>query len=207
VSFTTLATPVVEPGSIVPHSLKVKSINGSVVTLTAVIDRVPDSQTEYVIWRSTGVGYNSYRFSPTNTPKTYEFVDERAYPQSIVSYHLRVQRSDGGEIARTGEIPLGFTGSHESNPPPAPTGFVLKQYPGGSGYYIEYDQMVDDSGIVHHYGYAVTGPDGYSYNLSESDRILSPSGLQSGKTYTATARVYDIWGNASSATVTGFTIP
>lgn len=209
ISFTTLATPAQGPGSIIPHDLKVKSINGSVITLTAIIDRVPDSRTVYVIWRSTGVGYTSYRFAPSDTPKTYEFVDQHAYPQSIVTYHLRVQREDASEIARTNEVPLNFTGSHESNPPPAPTGFALKQYLSGSGYYVEYDEMVDDSGIVHHYGYSVTGPDGYSYNLSvgESGRTLSPPNLQSGKTYTVTARVYDIWGNASAPSINDFTIP
>ena len=207
VSFTTLATPVQTLGSIVPHDLKVKSINGSVVTLTAIIDRVPDSQTEYIIWRSTGVGRGSYRFSPTDTPKTYEFVDEFVYPQTVVSYHLRVRHDDGSEIARTDEIPLGFTGTHESNPPPAPTGFALKPYLNGSGYYVEYDQMVDDSGIVHHYGYTVTGPSGYAYTLSESGRTLSPPNLQSGGPYTVTARVFDIWGNASTTSVNDFTIP
>lgn len=206
VSFTTLATPVQEPGSIIPHDLKIKSINGSVVTLTAVIDRVPDSRTAYVIWRSTGVGYSSYRFSPTDTPKTYEFVDEFVYPQTVVNYHLRVQGDNGSEIARTNEIPLNFTGVHESNPPSAPTGFALKQDQSG-GYYVQYDQMSDDSGTVHHYGYAVTGPGGYTYNLSQTNRLLSPTSLQSGNTYTVTARVFDIWGNASSPAVNDFTIP
>lgn len=212
VTFTTLATPIAEPGSIIPHDLKIKSINGSVVTLTAVIDRIPESdvpntsKTQYVIWRSTGVGNHAYRFSPTNTPKTYEFVDEHVYPQTIATYHIRVQREDNSEIARSAEIPFVFTGTAESNPPPAPTGFVLKQY--GGTYTVEYDQMVDDSGIVHHYGFSVTGPDGYSYTLSDSaSRFLYPPNVQSGKTYTAVARVFDIWGNASSQAINDFTIP
>lgn len=224
VQLTTLATPIssspppsasapkappAKLGSIIPHDVKIKSINGSVVVLTAIIDRTPGSSVTYVPWRSNGTGSGGYSWSATNTPKTYEFIDTYVYPQTVVNYHIRVLRATGGEIARSETVPFNFSGSPESNPPPAPTGGTIRQgLSGGAYYYIEYNQMVDDSGTVHHYKYTITGPNGYSYVSGDTNKFLHPSPyLESGKTYTVNARTVDIWGNSSATATQVFTIP
>lgn len=193
----------------VPYNLQITEINGAEITMTATIDSIVEYgdgvsygfEVLRKIGSSTKVGL--VKILPTSSVhKTYTFKDRMAYPQEIDGYWIRVSGEPGVYHGTSNFATLNFTGSPESNNPPVPTNISVSQSGGAAN--IQWDKVIDDSGVAHHYEISVTGPSFSFYDGSTGNgRIVY--GTQPATDYTATIVAVDIWGNKSSPAVYNFT--
>lgn len=201
ISVTTSNTPAPPSNSLTAHSLKHAYTNGSRVAVTAVIDYVPDYNTEFRLYHIRSIGattaYSLYG-SPTSTPKTHTFEVRSVKPQEITGFYIATYQN-GVEAARSDTLNYAYSGSPETNAPPVPDGFYT-ELTNPNILMIKFNQALDDSGYVLHHHYSVTGP-GYSknsYGAAWNNYWITVGSLASGETYTIQVRAEDIWGNLSA---------